>query len=265
MELEFYDPEIYDLDVGFVYEKKQRAEFYCHEAQRINGNILELGCGTGDIVIALARAGIDVTGLDISTGMLDHAAMKLEKEPPEIRSRAKLVQGDMETLDLPGRFSGIFAPYGTLLHLTSPEALDNCLRNILAHLRPSGELIFDVLFPDPVFLASVSGKGLRGFQFANQIDVPDGSYQSYVHVAYQATTQLMKGTFRYERLNACREVTKVWYRSLTLRVFSPEELRLHLLLAGFGEIKMWSGFEHEAQLDPTKDVVMRARKVSSGS
>ena len=265
MELEFYDPEIYDLDVGFVYGKKRRAEFYSNEAQRINGNILELGCGTGDIVIALAQRGIDVTGLDISNRMLDRAAMKLAKEPQEIRSRAKLIHGDMETFDIPDQFSGIFMPYGTLLHLTSSEALDNCFRNIFAHLRPSGELIFDVLFPDPVYLGSVSGKGLRGFKFASEIDIPDGSCQAYVHEDYEAITQLLTGTFRYELLNSCREVTKTWYRTLTLRVVSPEELRLHLLFSGFSAIKIWGGFEHQAQLDPTEDVVIQAKKVCSGN
>ncbi len=54
--------------------------FYIAQAQKAGGSILELACGTGRITIPLARQGFDVTGLDISEGMLKIAKEKAEME-----------------------------------------------------------------------------------------------------------------------------------------------------------------------------------------
>ena len=46
-------------------------QFYVAEAQRAGSPVLELGCGTGRILIPVAQAGVAITGLDLSVPMLD--------------------------------------------------------------------------------------------------------------------------------------------------------------------------------------------------
>ncbi len=100
--------------------------------------ILELGCGTGRVSLPLARAGFEVTGIEISRAMLDHARRKLEGEPPEVRARVALVQGDMASCRLRRRFRLVILPDSPFLHLASPALQRECLRRIAEHLAPGG-------------------------------------------------------------------------------------------------------------------------------
>src|SRR5438309_7724142 len=68
---------------------------YVEEARSDGSPILELGCGTGRILIPMAAAGLEVVGLDASHDMLMIARNKLEVLPPEVRRRVQLVEGDM--------------------------------------------------------------------------------------------------------------------------------------------------------------------------
>lgn len=83
-------------------------EFYLELAKVAPGPALELGCGTGRLVIPLAREGIDITGLDLSAPMLAHANRALAREPLETRTRAAFVEGDMTRFHLGREFGLIF-------------------------------------------------------------------------------------------------------------------------------------------------------------
>ena len=72
--------------------------FYVEEARSAGSPVLELGCGTGRILIPMAAAGLEVVGLDASHDMLMIARNKLEVLPPEVRRRVQLVEGDMRRL-----------------------------------------------------------------------------------------------------------------------------------------------------------------------
>src|SRR5436309_7814160 len=59
------------------------------------GTILEVACGTGRVLLPLARAGHRITGLDASPHMLALAREKLDAAGPEVAARARLVRGEM--------------------------------------------------------------------------------------------------------------------------------------------------------------------------
>ena len=85
--------------------------FYVEEARRAGSPVLELGCGTGRILIPTAEAGVEVVGLDASHDMLMIARCKLEVLAPDVRQRAKLVEGDMRHFAMDRAFSLITIPY----------------------------------------------------------------------------------------------------------------------------------------------------------
>jgi SAM-dependent methyltransferase len=64
------------------------------EAFPPHGRVVDLGCGTGDLVIALAARGHDVLGLDFAAAAIAEAEWRLQVEPPEVRARAELRVGD---------------------------------------------------------------------------------------------------------------------------------------------------------------------------
>src|SRR4051812_43239151 len=80
--------QLYDL---FPFEGD--LPLYLELAQQEGGKVLELACGSGRVLVPLVRAGNSVTGIDLSSHMLEIARRKLAAEGVEAESRAHLVQG----------------------------------------------------------------------------------------------------------------------------------------------------------------------------
>src|SRR5437773_1998705 len=76
--LEIYeDAEFYDQEFA---NRNTEIPFYVKQAQLATGPVLEVGCGTGRLTLPIARAGIDITGMDVSQPMLEQARRKAEAE-----------------------------------------------------------------------------------------------------------------------------------------------------------------------------------------
>ncbi len=80
-------------------------QFYVAEAQKAGSPVLELGCGTGRILIPVAQAGVAITGLDLSVPMLDIARRKVAGLDATTRGRIELAEGDMRRFALGRRFN----------------------------------------------------------------------------------------------------------------------------------------------------------------
>ncbi|HEY2907574.1 MAG TPA: class I SAM-dependent methyltransferase [Vicinamibacterales bacterium] len=120
--------------------------FWTRVAKQTSGAVLELGCGTGRVSLPLARAGVDLVGIDRSAPMLDRARARLTRGPS--RATLKLVRGDIRALPFPARtFSMVLAPYGILQSLTRDRDLVDTLRAAARVLAPGGLLGID-LVPD---------------------------------------------------------------------------------------------------------------------
>ena len=85
--------EFYDYVVP--YSTRGDVEFYVDEALAANGPVLELGCGTGRVLIPIARAGVTIDGLDGSPKMLERCREKLQAEPAKVQSRVTLHEGEL--------------------------------------------------------------------------------------------------------------------------------------------------------------------------
>lgn len=105
------------------------------------GSVLELGCGSGRVLVELARAGLCVTGLDHDPAKLARAAVELEREG---LSGPRLVEGDMTSFSLGAHFERVLVPYNALCALPNDEAVLGCFRSTALHLAPGGRLWFDV-------------------------------------------------------------------------------------------------------------------------
>jgi SAM-dependent methyltransferase len=131
--------------------------FYVELGREGGGDVLEAGCGTGRALVPLARAGLAVTGVDISPYMLAVAASKLAAEAPDVRERATLVPGDMRDLDLDRDFGLAFIPTKTFAYFTERGDQQAVLSVLARHLRPGGRLALDLLHPTREWLDRPSG------------------------------------------------------------------------------------------------------------
>jgi SAM-dependent methyltransferase len=108
--------------------------------------VMDLGIGTGDLVIALTRAGYEVTGVDRSRPMLDEARRKiaaaaLERDPT-------LVCQDIRTLRLDRRVDAAVCVYTVANQLTADGDLDRMLCAVHDALVPGGLFLCEVNLPE---------------------------------------------------------------------------------------------------------------------
>jgi SAM-dependent methyltransferase len=134
--------ELYDHIPG--YAGRPDLGFYLDYASAAAGKVLELGCGTGRLLIPIAAAGCAIVGLDLSTYMLAKCREKLQGQPEEVQARARIVQGDMSCFDLGETFGLITVPFRAFQHLVSVEEQMACLACANRHLAMGGKLILDL-------------------------------------------------------------------------------------------------------------------------
>ncbi len=104
--------------------------------------VLDLGCGTGRMTLELARLGYDMTGVDISTEMLDLARDSAEKAG--YKDKILLLCQDIRDFELYGTVDVTVSCLDTLNHLTDTKSLMRCLSLVHNYLIPDGLFIFDV-------------------------------------------------------------------------------------------------------------------------
>jgi SAM-dependent methyltransferase len=229
--------ELYDYVIP--YRDRPDIDFFIEEAKQSAGPVLEIGCGTGRVLIPTARAGIEITGLDLSTHMLEVCRRQLEAEPGEVQSRAQLLCMDMRNFELSRQYSLVTLPFRPFQHLTTVEDQLSCLACIHRHLLPGGRLILDLFNPSLESLTNpnlgqeigqepefTTPEGLRvtrrnrtvSRDYHNQINhveliyyvtYPDGRQEQLVHAfpmrylfRFEAEHLLVRSGFEIEQLYA---------------------------------------------------------------
>ena len=137
--------EMYDYIVP--YRERADVGFFVEAAEKSGGPVLEVGCGTGRVLIPTARAGIEITGLDISPDMLAVCRKRLQAETQEVQSRVRLVEADMRQFELAQTFQLVTLPFRPFQHLTTVADQLACLDCIHKHLGRGGKLILDIFNP----------------------------------------------------------------------------------------------------------------------
>jgi SAM-dependent methyltransferase len=137
--------ELYDYVVP--YAARLDIGFYVEAARKCGGPVLELGCGTGRILIPTVRAGVVISGLDASESMLAVCRAKLGAEPPDVQRRTDLHHGDIRGFELGRRFQLCTLPFRPFQYLLTVEEQLACLSTIRRHLEPNGQLVFDLFNP----------------------------------------------------------------------------------------------------------------------
>jgi SAM-dependent methyltransferase len=121
-------------------------DFWGSLAKHSGGPVLELGCGTGRVLLHLAQAGYTVFGLDHSAEMLTYLSSII---PDSSRKLVNYFQGDMRAYQLSRRFPLIILPCNTYSTLQSGERRQT-LEQVSSHLLPQGT--FAVSIPNPAYI-----------------------------------------------------------------------------------------------------------------
>ena len=214
--------------------------FYAKLAHEAGGRVLELACGTGRVALALAERGLDVTGVDLSDGMLTMARRKAAACADDVRDRLTLVHQDMTRLDLPARFGFAFVPFRSFQHLLTIDLQRAALASIARHLVPGGRLALHLFDPRLDLLggaatlpAEISGADpATGHRFVGEI----------LRTRFDHLAQIRHDVWRYRELNAARRVLADETREMALRWTYRHELRHLVELCGFAVEAEYSDF-----------------------
>lgn len=138
-------------------------EFYVKQAVTSQGPALEIGVGTGRIAVAIAQAGVDITGIDDSPEMLTLCRAR-KRAAGRTPGRLTLLRADMSNFHIgtakqTAQFRFIGMPYRTFLHLMTPQEQRACLQCVRSHMAEDGLFVVDTWAPDARFLANASKGG----------------------------------------------------------------------------------------------------------
>ncbi len=226
-------PELYDL----VYEDYvEDIAFYVAEAQRAHGRCLELGCGTGRVLIPVATAGVEVVGIDASAPMMIRARKRVAALPDEVRARITLRDGDMRSFELAERFALIYVPFRAFLHLLTVQDQIAALENIRRHLLPGGRLALNFFDPNIETIVRNMEQPSGALHRTGEEFLDDRTGHLLVEwatVHYNVTRQEIEQYYIYDELDNRGKMVGRFYRALRMRYIFRYEFEHLLARCGF--------------------------------
>lgn len=221
------------------------------------GRVLEHGIGNGRVAIPMARAGVEVTGIDHTQEMLDHLRELLKSEPPAVRRRVTLHRGDIRTARLGKRFPLVICPFNAALHLYTRVDVEQWLAHVREHLEPRGELVFDISMPVPGDLARDPNVPYRIPPFEH----PTAGRVAYrEHFDYDRVRQILFVSMFFEPApkkrsagktaapkvppaGGAKQITETFMTPLAHRQFYPQEMEALLHYNGYEVKELYGDFE----------------------
>jgi SAM-dependent methyltransferase len=230
----FARPDLYDV---LFADFDSDLPFYLELGRNAGGAVLDVGCGTGRLLLPLLESGVDVEGLDLSVPMLERLREKARARSLEPR----LHHAAMASFALPRRFPLVMIPFNAFVHnLTAEEQIATlaCCRH---HLEPGGLLAFDVFTPTPVMLAHPTG----GRVLELQVEHPTTGLAVRLWDArrFDVLAQTQHSHIEIEELDAAGAVVATHRSAVVVRWIYPAEMELLLRLAGFARWQLWGGFD----------------------
>lgn len=227
--------------------------YYVDLAVARGGPVLEYGCGNGRITLAMARAGVAVTGMDLSGPMLEDLRARVRAEPPEVARRITVRRGDMRRVRLGRRFPLVICPFNAFLHLYTREDVEAFLARAREHLTPRGELVFDVSMPEPAELARDPAKAYATPRFRYPGD--PGIVRYTERFDYDKLRQVLFVAMEFSPVNG----REPWMTPLAHRQFYPQELEALLHYNGFRIAALRGDFTEEAATRDSSTLVLHCR------
>lgn len=191
--------------------------FYLNKIIQTKGKILEVGTGTGRLLIEALENGADIYGIDISPSMLEILKGKLNKEQQDRISLQNIVDFKSGF-----KYDLIIAPFRVFMHLIEKRDQLKALNNVYHNLNPGGEFIFDAFVPDLKMLI----KGLDKLKDFDEEYEPGNRVRRIVSTKPDPMNQIINVTFTIEWNEGTSDFSREW--NTPMRYFFRYELE-HLV------------------------------------
>jgi SAM-dependent methyltransferase len=241
---EFRAPEDYDAEHGAL---DADGAFMVALAAATGGPVLDIACGTGRVALPLARAGIRVTGIDLSAHMLEHAraqsaGLPLSLHLADVRDFT-LHDGPFACATMAGH------AFQQMLSDADQRALFRCVHR---HLVPGGLFAFDSRNPN-----GVETHDTKGEEFWHSFIGANGRPgETFLESRWDEALQLLHYTV-IRRLEGRAETRK----RITLRYAPPDGLARHLVAEGFVVLAQYGDWTQGPVRKDSHEIVTVARKL----
>ncbi len=229
--------------------KWQDRQFYLEQIRESGEPALDVGCGTGRLLLDYLGEGIDIDGVDNSPEML---ALCREKADA-LGLQPTLFEQQMESLELPRKYQTIIVPSSSFQLLVELDAAKEAMRRFQLNLEPGGVLAM----PFMLFrLASTQTEEQAGkWHGPRESERDDGALvRRWTRVRYDLAAQLEHTEDRYEVI-VDGEIMKTeqFGRSPATRWYTQEQSTALFEGAGFADLKLYEGAtsepaSHDAQV-----------------
>ncbi len=251
----FEEPELFDRVLG---DHPYGRDFYLGLARDARGPVLEVGCGTGRILLPCLEAGIDVEGIDLYPPMLE----RLKEKARAKGLQARVFEGDMRGFRLPRRYALVVIPCNGFAHCLTTEEELSCLRACRDHLRPGGNLAFDSFSAGPKYLAQPDGNRVLEGEVADART--GGRLRVWDNRFFDRPARIQRSRMEIEELDASGETKAVHVWEAVQRWTTRADLEPLLAEAGFGRVEFLGGFEREPFEEDGTMVVLATREDGDG-
>ena len=241
-----YDEVAAHYDLEYPGPRAGELEFWQAQLPAPDSRVLELACGSGRLLLPMARGGARITGIDSSPAMLVRARQRLRAEPALCGSGARLLLQSMQELDLESEFDLVMAAFNALL-LVPHRELPHVLERVRAHLAQGGKLVAELFAmtefdsqPDDESAPLTGGSGSWWRDRSYRYDPLQRAGIS--HVTYRQESGRIASRHSYG-----------------LHLYSWEELETQLVGAGFWIESLYGGFDRRPFRDPGGQLILVAR------
>lgn len=224
--------------------------FYLDLVRECGEPVLDVGCGTGRILLDFLALGIDIDGLEISEEMLAICRSKAAVAGLDVAGR--LHAQPMEAMDLPRGYRTIIVPSSSFQLVVDPAAAAEALRRFRRHLVPGGTLAM----PFYAYGAATDES------WTDEADLPDGSRIRRTSRAWvDEGTRLENTDDRWELMrDGIVTATQHQVRSPATRGYAPGDVRALLEAAAYVDLAFYQGFTREPLLEAERLYSVVARR-----
>jgi SAM-dependent methyltransferase len=215
--------------------------FYVDLAKQSGGPVLEIACGTGRVLLSIAREGIQIDGVDNSAPMLRVLQSRLEGEPREVSGKVTLHEGDMQGFHLNKKFPLVVMPFRPMQHMYTVQDQVDALATAAAHMEENGRLAFDVFYPK--FEAIPSGVGQEVLELEWPVDSrPPKTVRRYLRKeSFDKIHQSFSATFIFRTFEGDKLVLEET-EPLKMSYYTYPHLRALFMLAGLDVLEEYGSF-----------------------
>jgi SAM-dependent methyltransferase len=235
--------------------------FYLDLAKKSGGPVLELACGSGRILLNIAREGIEIDGVDNSAPMLQVLKSHLAKEPPHVRQKVTLHEGDMRHFRTSKKYALVTMPFRPMQHMFTLQDQLSALSTAAFHLQENGKIAFDVFFPKFKAIPAGIGQEMLDLEWTVDSDPPKTIRRYFRKESFDKINQTFSGTFIFRTFEAEKLIHEET-EPLKMSYYTYPHLEALFLLAGLEPVEEFGSFA-KAPLDNSSEQMVFVLKKSN--